>query len=404
MAIIKEFQATRPLPELAHLIAELPYDVVSTEEARAIALKRPYSFYHVTKPEIDLPLTIEPYDEQVYLKGKENFENFIAKGFFKKDETPCIYVYSQIMNRRMQSGIVAVVSIDDYINDVIKKHELTRHDKEIDRMKHIDTLNAQTGLVFCMYRHDEEKENLLAEALHIEPECDFISDDGVEHIIRVVNKIELIEKIKKSFLNTVLYIADGHHRAAAAVKVGLKRREQYKKGSHEYFLAALFPHTQLQILPYNRVIADLNGLTTAEFFSKLAMKFEIKKTNNPYPPQRNTFCMFIEGNWYLLHPLFSIASDLIDSLDVNILHTHILEPILGIQNPRTDKRIEFVGGSRGIQYLEELIISGSYKVAFSLYPTSVEELMAVSDQGKIMPPKSTWFEPKLRCGLIVYEM
>lgn len=406
MATIKEFQGLRPIKELAHLIAELPYDVVSSDEARHIASGRRYSFYHVSKPEIDLPSSVNPYDDMVYEKGKENLDAFINQGFFLKDSTPVFYLYSQVMEGRMQTGLVAGVSIDDYINNTVKKHELTREDKELDRMKHIDVLNAQTGLVFLMYRQDSEKRNIFSKAMNLPAEYDFITDDGVRHILRVITDRTLIEEFRKTFANTQFYIADGHHRAASAVRIGQKRRQENggKSGEYDYFMAAIFPHDELKILPYHRAVKDLNGLSFPDFLALTEKKFKVQKTDADTPPAKNHFCMYAGGSWYLITPKFEISSDPIESLDVKILQDHILRPILGIQDPRTDKRIDFIGGIRGTGYLKKIVDDGSFAVAFSMYPTSVDDLMAVSDKGSIMPPKSTWFEPKLLDALVIHEI
>lgn len=394
------------MKELVHLIAELPYDVVSSEEARKIASRRQYSFYHVSKPEIDLPPSTNQYDDSVYEKGKENLEGFINQGFFIKDAAPSLYLYSQIMNGRMQTGLVAGVSIDDYLNNTVKKHELTREDKELDRMKHIEVLNAQTGLVFLMFRQDAEKKAAFNRAMLIEPEYDFTADDGIRHILRVIKDRDLIDIFKNIFADACFYIADGHHRAASAVRIGLQRRKESegKPAEHDYFMAAIFPHDELLILPYHRAVKDLNGLSLPDYISSVEKKFKITKTEIDTPPSKNHFCMYAGSCWYLLTPAFKIPDDPVESLDVKILQDHLLGPILGIENPRTDKRIDFIGGIRGTSYLKNIVDDGLFAVAFSMYPTSVEDLMKVSDSGSIMPPKSTWFEPKLRDGIVIHEI
>ncbi len=406
MATIKEFQGLRPIKELAHLIAELPYDVVSTDEARQIASRRLYSFYHVSRPEIDFPPSINQYDDRVYEKGKKNLDDFINQGFFIKDKHPSVYLYSQVMDERIQTGLVAGVSIDDYINNIVKKHELTREEKELDRMKHIDVLNAQTGLVFLMFRQDSEKKNIFNQAMSVSPEYDFHAEDGVRHILRIITDRTLIDEFIKAFAHTDFYIADGHHRAASAVRIGQKRREENggKAGEYEYFMAAIFPHDELKILPYHRAVKDLNGLSLDDFVASIKKKFKVEKTNLDTPPAKNHYCMYAGGFWYLLTPTFEIPPDPIESLDVKIIQDHILAPILAIRDPRTDKRIDFIGGIRGTGYLKKIVDEGSFAVAFSMYPTSVDELMKISDKGAIMPPKSTWFEPKLLDALVIHEI
>ncbi len=406
MATIKEFRGLRPIKELAHLIAELPYDVVSSDEARFIASRRQYSFYHVSKPEIDFPPSVNQYDDRVYEKGKKNLDSFINEGFFLKDSDPILYLYSQIMEGRMQTGLIACVSIDDYINNRVKKHELTREDKERDRMKHIEVLNAQTGLVFLMFQQDTEKQNIFNRAMAASPEYNFFAEDGVRHILRTITDKSLMEEFKKTFANTDFYIADGHHRAASAVRVGLKRRKENggTSGEYDYFMAAIFPHDELKILPYHRAVKDLHGLSLTEFIASIEKKFKVEKTDDSTPRAKNHFCMYAEGSWYLITPVFDIPNDPIESLDVKILQDHILGPVLGIHDPRSDKRIDFIGGIRGTGYLKKIVDEGSFAAAFSMYPTSVYDLMKVSDVGSIMPPKSTWFEPKLLDALVIHEI
>lgn len=406
MAQIKEFRGLRPAKDLADKVAELPYDVLNSQEAKTIAKGNDYSFFHITKPEIDMPDNVNPYDKTVYAKGKENLDSFIHKGILKQDATPCLYIYTQIMEGRSQTGLVACVNVDDYYNDRVKKHELTREDKEQDRTVHLDTLNANTGPVFLLYREDGTKDKLFEKALRIKPENEFTARDGVTHIVRVIDDSELIAQFKDAFKNDILYVADGHHRAASAARVGKIRREANKDytGDEEFnwFLSVIFPHNQLTILPYNRVVADLNGLTTGEFFNKLETSFAIEQNNIKQPKELHTFSLYMNKKWYTLTPKFPISTDPIESLDAKILQTVVLDPILGIDDPRKSKRIDFIGGIRGTGELERLVDSGKHVLAFSLYPTTVEQLINVSDDGSIMPPKSTWFEPKLRSGLVVH--
>jgi len=406
MAAISGFRGLRPKQELVTRVAELPYDVVSSEEARDIARGKEYSFFHVSKPEIDLPENVNIYDDSVYATGRKNFERFISKGILKQDEGPRLYLYTQVMSGRQQHGLVACVSIDDYLNGTVKKHELTREDKERDRTRHIETLSAQTGPVFLFYKEDRFKKVLFEEALRIEPVYDFTASDGIRHILRVIENINLIESFRKAFAKDILYIADGHHRAASGAKVGFKRREENPGHTddeeYNWFLAVIFPHEQLQILANNKVVKDLNGLTKEAYLLKISKQFTVQESGVKVPAAIHQFSMYLDRQWYLLTPLFTITDDPIESLDVQILQNRLLDPILGIQDPRTDKRIDFIGGIRGTQELEKLVDSGDYQVAFSMYPTTIEQLISVADAGKIMPPKSTWFEPKLRSGLVVH--
>ncbi len=406
MAKIKEFKGLRPGKEFAASVAELPYDVVNTAEAKFAAGKSRFNFYHVTRSEIDLPEGINVYDEAVYRKGRENLEGFIEQGVLHEDEAAKLYLYTLIMDGRPQTGLVACVHIDDYINKIIKKHELVLDAKAEDRRKHIDVLNADTGLVFLFYKQDNAKNELFERAMKIQPEYDFTAGDGIRHIFRIISDKDMINEIKNAFGSQVLYIADGHHRAFSAVKVGLERREKNPgyNGSESYnwFLAVIFPHDQLKIMAYNRVVADLNGMSDQEFFRKLNENYKVEETG--VTVQKHTFRMYMDGKWYKLNPRFSIPDDAIGSLDAQILQDSLLDPVLGIKNPKNDKRIDFVGGIRGEKELIRLVDSGKFKAAFSLYPVSIDELIRVSDEDKLMPPKSTWFEPKLRDGLVVYRL
>ncbi len=408
MARIREFAGLRPERALAPQVAELPYDVVSSEEARAIAKDRPHSFFHISKPEIDFPAGVSLYDDSVYAKARENFERFIGNGVLRGDERPGLYLYTLVMGGREQTGIVGCLEIDDYLEDRIKKHELTREDKERDRMRHLDNLSAQTGLVFTFYRENGAGRPLFTRALEAAPEVDFTAEDGIRHILRRIDDGELIASFKELLHSRAVYIADGHHRAASAVKVGLERRKANPNhtGEEEYnrFLAVVFPHDQLKILPYNRVVRDLNGQSADEFLKRLGRSYSIEETASGTPPVPRRFCMYLGGRWMLLAPRFQPEGDIVARLDVSVLQTTVLEPLLGIGDPRKDMRIDFVGGMRGLAELERLVREGGFAVAFSLYPTSIEELIAVADNGGLMPPKSTWFEPKLRSGLVIHRI
>lgn len=409
MAKIKAFKALRPRKELADKIAELPYDVVSPGEVIEIAGKNPYNFYHITRSEMDLPAGTDPYSEAVYLKAKGTLDEFVRNGYLIRDAKPMLYLYSQVMNGRMQTGIVACASIDDYMKGIIKKHELTREEKELDRTRHTDIVNANTGPVFLFYRDNSaERKALIDHAMKIEPVYDITASDGIRHIVRVIDDSSLVEKLVKSFENDVLYIADGHHRAASGVRVGNVRRERNKNftGDEEFnsFLSVIFPHSQLMILSYNRVVKDLNGMSSDEFMKRIASDFTVTKSGVKVPEKVNTFSMYLGGEWYTLTPSFEILKDPIESLDVTIIQKRILAPLLAIEDPRKDRRIDFVGGIRGTAELEKIVNSGDFAVAFSMYPTEIEQLMNVSDAGMIMPPKSTWFEPKLRDGLLIHEL
>ncbi|MFH0975564.1 MAG: DUF1015 family protein [Spirochaetota bacterium] len=406
MAKLKEFKGIRPRKDIASSVAELPYDVVNTAEAKAIAGKNKYNFYHVTRPEIDLPEEINLYDNAVYAKGKENLESLIKEGALIQDHAENLYLYTLIMNGRAQTGLVSCFHIDDYLNNIIKKHELVLDSKAEDRRKHIDILNAQTGLVFLFYKEDGGKKALFDKAMQIKPEYDFLSADGIRHIFRVISDKEIIGGFKKAFADEVLYIADGHHRAYSAVKVGLERKEKNPKhtGTENYnwFVATLFPHNELLIMPYNRAVTDLNGLSIDEYFKKLEEKYTIEKIN--IIAEKHCFRMYLQNKWYKLVPKFGLPDDAVKSLDSQILHDTILDPVLNIKNPRNDKRIEFIGGVRGEKELERLVDSGKFAVAFSLEPVLIDELIRVSDEDKLMPPKSTWFEPKLRDGLVIHRL
>jgi uncharacterized protein (DUF1015 family) len=406
MAHIHEFRGLRPKKELVTQVAVLPYDVVSTEEARESALHNKYSFFHVSRPEIDFSDEIDCHDPLVYSHGKEYLNNLISDGILFQDDPACLYLYTQILDGREQTGIIACVDIDDYLNNNIKKHELTREDKENDRATHTDIINANTGQVFLFFNDNGSKKGLFLKALQTAVEYDFKSEDGVRQIVRIIRDKELIDSFKDSFKDDIFYIADGHHRAAAATRVCRKRRKEQPDytGNEEFnrFMAVIFPHSQLMILPYNRIVHDLNGLTKEQFIEKISMNFNVRKTDMMVPQQVHNICMYMDRSWYLLSPLFDPGNDPIQSLDVKLVQEKILGPILAIHDPRKDTRIDFIGGKESIQHLVKRVDSGVSQVAFSLFPTTIEQLIRVSDADKIMPPKSTWFVPKLRSGIVVH--
>lgn len=406
MAIIKPFKALRPQQKLASKVASRPYDVLNSEEARTEANGNEYSFLHITKSEIDLPEDIDTHSQAVYDKAKENLIAFQQKEILFKEEKPCYYIYQLTMNGRDQTGLVCVSSIDDYDNDIIKKHELTRPDKELDRITHMKTIGAQTGNVFMAYQTNERLNKEIEDwkASH-HPEYDFVADDNVKHIVWVINDEATNERITTYFSETVpyTYIADGHHRAASAAKV---RKALGTSASEEsnYFLTTLFPANQLRILDYNRVVKDLSGMPDQEFLHKLGYDFFIGKVEAAFvPAQFHEFGMYLNRDWYkLVAKEGTYENDPIGILDVSILQKNILDKILSIKDVRTDKRIDFVGGIRGTDELQKRVDSGEMKVAFSLHPVSMQQLIDIADSGNIMPPKSTWFEPKLRDGLLTH--
>ena len=410
MSNIRPFKGLRALPELVKAIAALPYDVMDTEEARAILKDNPLSFLSVTKSEATMPKGVDDHSSAVYEQAKENLDKYIARGQMKQDLTPCYYIYRQQMGSAIQIGLVAAASIQEYKENIIKKHELTRVDKEQDRINHIMTTRAQTGCVFLAYKNRGEIDALLIKYMsNHTPAYDFVADDEIKHTLYVVSEPLKIAEITKLFAQVpCLYIADGHHRSEAALKVAeeLSKRPG-QSGTEEYnsFLAVIFPDNMLHILDYNRLVKDLNGLTVSEFMSAVEKKFIVTKTvQNPKPQKRHTFGMYIVGHWYTLEarPETYIAEDPIAALDVSILQENLLQPVLGINDPRIDNRIDFVGGIRGLQALEKKVNNGEYVVGFAMYPTSMGELMTVADQGLIMPPKSTWFEPKLRDAMVIH--
>jgi uncharacterized protein (DUF1015 family) len=406
MAIISAFRALRPANDLASLVASLPYDVLNSAEARIQADKNPYSFLHITKAEIDLPEGTDIHSEKVYCKAADNLFIFQDNKILVQDEKPAYYIYELTMGGRKQTGLVCVSAVADYENNIIKKHELTRPEKEQDRINHIRITGAQTGNVFLAYKSNVSLNRLISSWKDsMEAAYDFIADDGVGHRVWVVHDPHTVAEITRIFLKQIpcTYIADGHHRAASAAKI---KNALGKDASPDaaYFLTTLFPSDELRILDYNRVVKDLNGLDDKSFAEKLNKNFRVEKINTAYSPDRlHNFGMYLSGQWYRLEAIEnSFPSDPIGILDVSILQENILSSILGIGDPRTDDRIDFVGGIRGLQELEKRVDSGQMKTAFSLYPVSMDQLFDIADSGHIMPPKSTWFEPKLRDGLLTH--
>jgi uncharacterized protein (DUF1015 family) len=403
MAILKPFAALRPKPELAAQICELPYDVMSSDEARTTAAGNPLSFLHVSKPEIDLPPGTDPYVPEVYAKGAENFQKLIRDGALKQDAQPCFYLYRQIMGQHSQVGLVAAASCEEYLGGIIKKHELTRPDKEDDRTRHVEALNAQTGPVFLTYRANAELDKFIAKKIAFKKsDVDFTAKDGVRHTAWMISDEDKIKFIETQF-STIpfLYIADGHHRCAAAARLFQSRRGAGHSGQ---FLAVIFPHNQMQILPYNRVVKDLNNWTPEQLLEILGAVFAIDPNGSAQPAGKHEIGLYMQGKWRTLGLRIKLTAprNSIDSLDVSLLQEHILSPVFGIDDPRTSKRINFVGGIRGTAELEKLVDGGEYACAFSMFPTSIEDLMSIADAGGIMPPKSTWFEPKLRDAMFCH--
>lgn len=409
MITIMPFEGLRPKKEYAFKVASPPYDVISSKEARIVTKGDEYTFLHVVKPEIDLDEGISLYDEKVYKKGKENLNNLINKRILFQDKKPCFYIYSQKMGKHIQYGLVAGASVEDYNTDRIKKHEYTRKDKEEDRTKHIETLNANTGPVFLTYVDNKNIDRIVNEIVKNEPEYNFTSSDDIKHTFWLVNDENIISEIKNEFSKMkYLYVADGHHRSASASNVAGKRKtanpNHTGKEEYNFFLSVIFPASQMYIMDYNRVVKDLNRKTTEQFIEKIKCDFEIEKTNLKKPKEKHTFGMYLDGDWYQLKAKNDSynKNDPVKSLDVSILQENILDKILGIKDVRTDERIDFVGGIRGVEELERKVNDEGYKLAFSMFPTSIDDLMKVADSGNVMPPKSTWFEPKLRSGLITH--
>jgi uncharacterized protein (DUF1015 family) len=402
MATVRPFAALRPNAELAARICELPYDVMSSDEARAMAAGNPLSFLHVSKPEIDLPPGSDPYAPEVYAKGKENFARLMARGALCRDAAPCFYLYRQVMGAHAQTGLVAAASCEEYLRGSIKKHELTRPDKEDDRVRHIEALNAQTGPAFLTYRAVPALDAFVARKTAETPIVDFTAADGIRHSSWTIADAGGIGFIQTEFARlSCLYIADGHHRSAAAARVFQNRNGVGDSGS---FLAVIFPHNQVRILPYNRAVKDLNGLSQELFLKKLGAVCDIVPDGHGMPAAKHELGLYLGSRWHALRfreKLFQNL-DAIGQLDVTLLQHHVLAPLLGIADPRTSQRIHFVGGIRGVTELEKLVNSGEYACAFSLFPAGVEDLMTIADAGGIMPPKSTWFEPKLRDAMFCH--
>jgi len=415
MAKVMPFRGLRPRKDLASRVAALPYDVMNSEEAREMAAGNPESFLHISKAEIDLAPGTDPHADQVYAQAAKTLRHFIDQGILIQDPEACFYIYRQVMpmngHSHSQVGLVAGASVAEYDANTIRKHEQTRQDKEDDRTRHVDTLSANTGPVFLTYIARPAIDSLVSRIMEGEPEYDFTSDDGIRHTVWVIADQPTIDSIQDEFGRIdLLYVADGHHRSASASRVMKMRREKNPghTGNEEYnfFLSVIFPHNQMQIMDYNRVVKDLKGHSPADFLAAIGQKFELSDcaTTSGKPREKHTFGMYLERKWYLLRarPGTFPEDDPVESLDVSILQQNLLDPLLGIKNPRTDKRIDFVGGIRGIQELVRLVDSGKFAVAFALYPTSIEDLIRVAEEGKFMPPKSTWFEPKLRSGLLVH--
>ncbi len=420
MIHIKPFRGVRPVPEKISEVASPPWDVLSSTEAREKAKNNPNSFLHIIRPEIDFTSDIESYNKKIYTKGAENLRKLIDQGILIQDEKPHFYIYKLRMNTHEQVGLVATASIEDYLQGKIKKHEHTLSHKASDRANHVDILNAQTGPVFLTYHAREKINDLIKRGMEEKPIYDFVGDYNVQHTLFKVSDKAFIKEFESAFLEVeALYIADGHHRSAAAARVYEKRKLANPKHTgqepYNYYLTVIFPDSQMQILDYNRVVKDINGLVPETLIQKITQRFEIEhyQSNNQKPGQNayqpaepHTFGMYLEGEWYRLSARKEILNHAnpIDQLDVSILQNNLLAPILGIKDPRTDKRIQFVGGIRGMGWLEELVNRGKYHIAFSLYPTSIKQLMSVADAGEVMPPKSTWFEPKLASGIVIHML
>ncbi|MBO4396809.1 MAG: DUF1015 domain-containing protein [Eubacterium sp.] len=413
MADIRPFRCVRPRADIVSRVAALPYDVYNRAEAKVEVEREPLSFLAIDRAETSLPDEVDTYDPAVYAHAKELYQARISDGTYEHDPDFAYFIYELVMDGRSQVGLVAVASIDDYVNGVIKKHENTREDKEIDRITHVDTLGAQTGPIFLAYRADEVIDGVVGKTRKTTPLYDFTEPDGVTHRVWKIADSDDVYTIEKAFAGIdAVYIADGHHRAASAVKVGLKRRESSGKiddGSRresDYFLSVLFPHEQLKIMDYNRTVADLNGLNEDEFLNRIREDFDVEQADAPVRPEtKGTFGMYLDKKWYRLraHESLYAGKDAVAALDVSVLQDYLLGPVLGIGDPRTDKRIDFIGGIRGLSELERRADT-DMKVSFSMYPTSIDELFDVADAGLLMPPKSTWFEPKLRSGIFIHEI
>ena len=411
MSLIKPFAGLRPKAEFAADVVAPPYDVLNTEEARQRAKGRPHSFLHISKPEIDLPPGTDPFDARVYAKGAENLQQMINSGVLVRDQQVCYYLYRLVMDTHIQTGLVAVASVADYDSNRIRKHEFTRPDKEDDRVRQIDALNAQTGPVFLTYRHNAVIDELANRITGTEPLYDLTADDGVRHTLWRIADAASIETVTNTFEGMeCLYIADGHHRSAAASRLAKMRHQDHHQSGEiaaDYFLSVLFPDNQMKILDYNRLVTDLNGLSIKDYLVGIRAAFDVVESDTPVKPaQPGTFGMYLAQQWYALTIKAERVpqADPVGQLDVSLLQNNLIEPVLGIQDPRRDKRIDFVGGIRGLDELVKRVDSGEMQVAFSLYPTRMEDLMAVADANEVMPPKSTWFEPKLADGLVSHVL
>lgn len=412
MPLVKPFAGLRPAAQYAHEVVAPPYDVLNSAEARQRVQGKPWSFLHISKPEIDLPEGVDPFDARVYQKAGENLQNMLAQGILVRDPVDCYYLYRIVMGEHEQTGLVAAASVAEYDCNRVRKHEFTRPDKEDDRVRQIQALNAQTGPVFLVHRRDQALSALYADVLKGDPAMQVTADDGVSHTLWVIDSPELLQQITQIFDQMAcIYVADGHHRSAAASRVAKARQaqdaNQAADASYNYFLSVIFPDDQMNILDYNRVVKDLHGLSESEFMAKVATAFDIKPAEQAVKPQRaGEFGMYLGGKWYQLniHSQLIPSEDPVASLDVSLLANHLIEPILGISDPRRDYRIDFVGGIRGLSELEKRVDQGDMVVAFSMFPTSMQDLMAVADADKVMPPKSTWFEPKLADGLVSHVL
>ncbi|HPX93606.1 MAG TPA: DUF1015 family protein [Bacillota bacterium] len=410
MAVVRPFRAVRPLPSLAEQIASLPYDVMDRAEAKAMAGNNELSFLHVVRAEIDLPDSVDDYADQVYEKGCQRLRRMMADGVLVQDQQPFFYIYRQIMKGRVQTGLVATFSVDEYLSNKIKKHEFTRKEKEVDRTRHFDTCDAHTEPVFLTYRWQEAIDRLIADFIKFtEPVYDFKTEDQITHIFWVLDDPETISQLESLFAGIPsLYIADGHHRSAVSANVALKRREEYPDAPADaefnYFMAVVFPDQDLFIMDYNRLVKDLNGMTPAEFLERIGGIYQVERVNQAFHPHRKAeMCMYLDGSWYKLTapPSLFEGLDPVRRLDVSILQDNVLTPLLDIDDPRTSMRIDFVGGIRGLDELKRRVDAG-WAAAFAMCPTTMDDLLAIADAEMVMPPKSTWFEPKLRSGLFVH--
>lgn len=412
MSLIRAFTGLRPATGRSEDVVAPPYDVVNEAEARALVVGRPWSFLHISRPEVDLPEGTDPYAAEVYAKGRENLEHMVQQGVLDRESAPSYYVYRLTMGDHVQTGLVAAASVTAYDTDRIKKHEFTRPVKEDDRVRNIDTLNAQTGPVFLVYPSTESIDSILSDVSTAVPDVDVIAADRVRHELWAVSDEPVVAALTREFeALDALYVADGHHRSAAASRVAATRKaanpDHNGEESYNYFLTVIFPHNQMQILDYNRVIKDLNGLQRDEFLARIESAFTLEQSAAPVKPETSgVYGMYLEGQWYRLtiKPALVPRDDPVARLDVSLLQDNLIEPLLGISDPRRDNRIDFVGGIRGLGELEKRVATGDWQVAFSLYPTTMEALMAVADAGEVMPPKSTWFEPKLADGLVSHVL